>query len=68
MSTPTNPDWLKELLKAPTCDVPTAGKALGLARNASYEASARGEIKTLTFGRKRRVPTQWLREVLSIKD
>ncbi len=31
---------------------PNAGRALGLGRNATYDAAARGEIPTLRFGRK----------------
>jgi excisionase family DNA binding protein len=37
-------------------DVPEAGAMLGLSRNASYDAAARGEIPTLAFGRLLKVP------------
>lgn len=37
-------------------DVPEAGAMLGLSRNASYEAAARGEIPTVKFGRLLKVP------------
>jgi hypothetical protein len=40
-------DWLDEVLSKPTTTVPMAGKALGLSRNASYEAAKRGEIETI---------------------
>lgn len=64
--TQTVPSWLKAALEQPTIDVPTAGKAFGLSRNSSYEAAARGEIKTIEMGRKKRVPTSWLRNVLGL--
>jgi hypothetical protein len=48
--------------------VPEAGRALGLSRNASYEAAARGEIQTLRFGRRIVVPTAWLKGVLQLTD
>lgn len=37
-------------------DVPEAGALLGLSRNGSYEAAARGEIPTIRFGRLLKVP------------
>jgi hypothetical protein len=37
-------------------DVPTAGALLGLSRNASYEAAARGEIPTIKIGKLLKVP------------
>lgn len=35
---------------------PDAGEALGLSRNGTYQAAARGEIPTLRFGKKIVVP------------
>jgi excisionase family DNA binding protein len=35
---------------------PTAGELLGLSRNGTYQAAARGEIETLRFGARYRVP------------
>lgn len=46
---------------------PTAGRALGLGRNATYEAAERGEIPTVKVGRKRPVPTAPLRRLLGIE-
>lgn len=60
------PEWLREALKEPTMSVPEAGKAVGLARNASYDAAARGQIKTIRFGRKVRVPSQWVKSTLGL--
>lgn len=60
------PKWLDEILAEPATSVPKAGRALGLSRNASYEAAARGEIETIRFGRRMVVPTAWLRRVLQL--
>jgi hypothetical protein len=63
------PDWLREALAEPTTTVPLAGRALGLkGKNQSYEAAARGEIKTLRFGRRLSVPTAWLRRQLELDE
>lgn len=59
-------EWLEEILAKPTTTVPEAGKVFGLARNQAYEAAARGEIKTLKFGRRLVVPTAWLRRQLML--
>lgn len=55
---------LEKLLSQPTVSVPEAGKVLSLSRNGSYEAAKRGEIPTLKFGSKLRVPTAALRKML----
>jgi hypothetical protein len=39
-----------------TWSVPYAGKKAHLAKNASYAAARRGEIPTIRFGKKLRVP------------
>jgi hypothetical protein len=62
------PKWLEEILAEPATTVPKAGRALDLGRNQSYEAAARGEIKTLRFGRRLVVPTAWLRRVLELDE
>jgi hypothetical protein len=62
------PEWLQKILAQPTTTVPDAGRALGISRNAAYEAAVRGEIKTMRFGRTLRVPTAWLREQLQLTD
>ena len=46
---------------------PTAGKALDLKRGATYRAAAAGEIKTISIGRLKKVPTKWLREKLGLE-
>ena len=60
------PKWLEEILAQPTTSVPLAGKAIGLSRNASYEAARRGDIPTIPAGKLKRVPTAWLRHVLRL--
>lgn len=62
------PAWLDDILAEPTTSVPLAGKALGMGRNAAYEAARRGDIKTIDIGKLKRVPTNWLRKVLQIDN
>jgi hypothetical protein len=47
---------------------PDAAKVLGLKRDSAYAASASGQIKTLRFGRLKRVPVSWLREQLGLTE
>jgi excisionase family DNA binding protein len=54
------------LEKPDTLSVPEAGRRLGLGKNASYEAARRGELPTLRFGRKLRVPRAALEKMLGI--
>jgi hypothetical protein len=61
-------NWLAEILASPSTTVPLAGKALGLSRNAAYEAAHRGEIPTERFGKRFVVPTSWLKKVLRIDE
>ena len=62
------PAWLEEILAKPTTTVPLAGKVIGLSRNGAYDAARRGEIPTLDFGRRKVVPTAWLRQILWLSD
>jgi hypothetical protein len=62
------PEWMRKILSQPTTTVPLAGKALGLSRNGAYEAAARGELRTLRFGKRIVVPTAWLRNVLQLPE
>src|SRR5262245_22821812 len=41
---------------------PTAGQILGIGRGTAYEAAKTGQIKVLEFGRRKVVPTAWLRK------
>jgi len=45
---------------------PHTCKALGVGRGAGYDAAARGEIPTVAIGRRRPVPTTWLRQKLGL--
>src|ERR1700745_402211 len=47
-----------------TVSIDTAGRMLGLGRNGAYAAAAKGEIRTLQFGKRRVVPLAWLEQVL----
>jgi excisionase family DNA binding protein len=47
-----------------TVSVEEAGRILGLSRNGSYAAAARGEIPVIRVGRKLLVPTYRLLEML----
>ena len=61
-------DEVKELLdsRALLPLWPETGSILGLCRNTTYDAAARGDIKTVRFGRLKRVPTAWLRQKLGL--
>jgi hypothetical protein len=66
---PLIPIWLARILAEPTCDIPDAGRALGLNRTAAYTAARRGAIETIETGPRRlRVPTPWLRRVLKLDE
>ena len=48
---------------------PHTGKTiLGLSRGSTYAAAERGEIKTVPFGRLKKVPTAWLRAKLGLDE
>ena len=46
---------------------PETGQILNLTRGATYRAAQAGEIKTVGFGRLKRVPTAWLRQRLEME-
>lgn len=48
-----------------TCDIPEAGRRLGVGRNAAYEAARRGEIPTIRIGRRLLVPLAALERMLA---
>lgn len=50
----------------PVLTVEKAGRLMGLGRTGAYEAAHRGEIPTLSFGRRLLVPTAALRRLLEI--
>jgi hypothetical protein len=47
---------------------PTAGRALGLGRNLTFEGARNGEIETIQVGRRRPVPTSFLRKKLGLGE
>ena|SRR5690348_1930814 len=47
-----------------TISVPDAGRILGLSRNGAYIAASRGDIPVVRIGRKLRVPTHRLVQLL----
>ena len=51
-----------------TVTVEEAAKALGIGRSAAYAAARRGEIEILSLGRRKLVPTAWLRRVLKLDE
>jgi hypothetical protein len=48
-----------------TYDIPEAGAMAGLGRNASYTAAKRGQIPTITLGRRKRVPAKRWHKILN---
>ena len=69
-------DWLRESVKhrlglppgeplPPTLSVEQAGKVLGVSRGSAYDAARSGELPVIQIGRRKRVPTQKLLELLS---
>jgi hypothetical protein len=59
---------LQRLLSKPVASVPDAGRvAFGLGRNASYDAANRGEIETIEFGKRKMVPTSWIKKKLKLE-
>ena len=47
-----------------TYSVPEAGRIVGIGKNASYDAARSGQLPTLRFGRKLRVPRVALERML----
>jgi excisionase family DNA binding protein len=50
----------------PTISVEQAAKLLGVSRSAAYRAAASGQLPTLAFGRRLRVPTAPLLRMLGL--
>jgi excisionase family DNA binding protein len=50
----------------PTISVEQAAKLLGVSRSAAYRAAASGQLPTLAFGRRLRVPTAPLLKMLGV--
>ena len=54
----------KTAVERKTITIPAAGQALGISRNAAYEAARRGEIPTIRIGRLLLVPKVALERML----
>jgi excisionase family DNA binding protein len=50
----------------PTISVQHAARLLGVSRSTAYRAAARGQLPTITFGRRLLVPTRPLLELLGV--
>jgi hypothetical protein len=65
----TDAEVRREIMNKLAVPVPLAGRAIGgLSRGSSYEAAKRGEIPTIEIGRRKAVPTSWLRSRLGIES
>jgi excisionase family DNA binding protein len=53
--------------KHPTLSIEQAAEAAGISRGAAYVAARTGEMPTLRFGRRLRVPTAKLCEMLGLR-
>jgi excisionase family DNA binding protein len=51
-----------------TLTIPEAAKLLGIGRSAAYEAARRGDLPTLSFGRRRVVPSAVLEQMLKFEQ
>ena len=51
----------------PTMSIPEAAKILGIGVNGAYEAAKRGEIPTITIGKRKLVVTAALNKMLGIE-
>jgi excisionase family DNA binding protein len=51
----------------PTLTIPEAAKLLGIGRSAAYEAARRGDLPTLSFGRRRVVLVAALEQMLKFE-
>ena len=59
-------DDILKVLCNPTVDVVTAGRVLGIGRDAARKAAKAGEIPTIRLADRDRVPTAKLREMLGL--
>ncbi len=59
---------LPDPLERPVMAIEEAGRHLQMGRSAAYAAAARGDLPTISFGRRKVVPTARLRQLLGIDD
>ena len=63
-------DIRREIMTKLTVDLPTAGRALGVGRNTSYEAGKSGHIggiAIIEIGKMKAVPTAPIRKLLGLE-
>jgi hypothetical protein len=58
---------VRKLLSEVAISIPDAGRVLNLGKNKAYEAAKRGEIETIEFGKRKIVPTAFLRKKLGLQ-
>jgi hypothetical protein len=64
-----NKEILQRIMTELTVELwPTAGNALGIGRSSTYEGARNGEIETIAVGRRRPVPTSFLRRKLGLGE
>jgi hypothetical protein len=63
----TEQERISALLQQPAITIPEAAGILRISRNSGYEAARKGELKTVNFGKRKLVPTAWLRRVLGME-
>lgn len=61
-------DDMMKVLCNPTVDVATAGRVLGIGRDAAKKAAKAGHIPTIRLNERDRVPTAKLRVMLGLPD
>jgi hypothetical protein len=60
---------LHDIMTRPTVPLwPHAGWALGIGRNLTYDGARTGQIETVAVGRRRPVPTSFLRRKLGLNE
>jgi hypothetical protein len=62
------PLTIADLQDRATCTIEEAGRVLGIGRWAAYRAATRGEIPTLTLGRRKVVPVPALLRLLGATE
>lgn len=67
-ATQETPLTIADLHDRATCTIDEAGRVLGIGRWAAYRAATRGEIPTLTLGRRKVVPVPALLRLLGATD
>jgi hypothetical protein len=59
-------DDIREILSQPTCSVEEFGRIFDLSKNPAYEAVRRGDVASVRFGGRIRIPTAPLKAKLGL--